>query len=405
MKLINQYKGLRKEIYILFIGRIVTRFGSMVWSMLTLLLNQKLGYSAAEISVLLLIFSAVSMVATLTGGKMADHLNKKYIIIGFDCLSIALYFVCAFIPLSTLTVAFIVLAAAGQWAEHPAYDALVADMTLSEDRERAYALQYLGTNIGLMVAPTLAGFLFKEHLSLLFIICAVAISVSTVLIALKVKDIKPVVEEDKVLQQRRDGESIWKVLKDNKIFFLYFAAFGLYAAGYSQYNYLMPLDLGRIYGEEGAVLFGTVSSTNCFIVVIFSSIILSLFTKVKPTKKILIAELLLMAGFAVFLIFINFIPAYYIAIALFTFGEIFAMMGASPFLTAHAPASHRGRITSISSVVETVMSSLILLAVGGFYDGSGYVSAWIFVIGILFLAVILTVIMNVVEKRGEGNSN
>jgi len=42
---------------------------------------------------------------------------------------------------------------------------------------------------------------------------------------------------------------------------------------------------------------------------------------------------------------------------------------------------------------------LLLLAVGGFYDGSGYVSAWVFVIGIMALSAILTLIMIKVEKK------
>ena len=81
MKLFSQYKGLRKEVYILFIGRIVTRFGSMVWSMLTLILNQKLGYTAAQVSVFMFVFSAVSLATSAVGGKMADKYNKKNIII------------------------------------------------------------------------------------------------------------------------------------------------------------------------------------------------------------------------------------------------------------------------------------------------------------------------------------
>jgi hypothetical protein len=31
MKLLNQYRGLRREIYVLFFGRIVTNLGSMIW--------------------------------------------------------------------------------------------------------------------------------------------------------------------------------------------------------------------------------------------------------------------------------------------------------------------------------------------------------------------------------------
>ena len=50
MKLFDQYRGLRKEIYILFFGRVVTNLGSMIWPVMTMILSQKLGLSASEIS-------------------------------------------------------------------------------------------------------------------------------------------------------------------------------------------------------------------------------------------------------------------------------------------------------------------------------------------------------------------
>ena len=39
--LFSQYRGLRKEVYILFFGRIVTNMGSMVWPMLTMILKDR----------------------------------------------------------------------------------------------------------------------------------------------------------------------------------------------------------------------------------------------------------------------------------------------------------------------------------------------------------------------------
>ena len=55
------YGGLRRENYILFVGCIVTRFGSMVNSMLTMILNQKLNLSATWVSAFLVGFSVLNM--------------------------------------------------------------------------------------------------------------------------------------------------------------------------------------------------------------------------------------------------------------------------------------------------------------------------------------------------------
>jgi len=50
MKLLSEYRGLRKELYILFIGRMMTNMGSMIWPMFTLILSKKLGLSAGTIA-------------------------------------------------------------------------------------------------------------------------------------------------------------------------------------------------------------------------------------------------------------------------------------------------------------------------------------------------------------------
>ena len=56
-QLITQYGGLKREIYILFIGRLVTAMGSFVWPMLTFFLTTKLGLSDG---------TATLMIATAT---------------------------------------------------------------------------------------------------------------------------------------------------------------------------------------------------------------------------------------------------------------------------------------------------------------------------------------------------
>ena len=47
-QLFSQYAGLKKEIYILFIGKLVTAMGSFVWPMLTFSLQQSWGYLTAH---------------------------------------------------------------------------------------------------------------------------------------------------------------------------------------------------------------------------------------------------------------------------------------------------------------------------------------------------------------------
>ena len=303
MHFFSQYKGLRKENYILFLGRIVTNLGSMVWPVLTLILNQKLGMSATGVALVTIVSGILLLPAGLIGGRLADKYNKRNCIIICDLISIFFYIICAVIPLSYVTIALIIVAAACQSMEYPAYNALIADITYTKDRERAFSLQYLGANIGLIASPTIAGILFKNYLWLAFLISGIAIGVSTFLIFWQVRDIEPVKEEEaeSSYQENRDGDSLIQVLKDHKVILLYIIGMGLYGAAYQQYGYLMPLDMGRLHGENGAVIFGSVSSLNCIVVVLFTPIFTKMFAKITHTKKNLLGQVMLLVGYAVFL--------------------------------------------------------------------------------------------------------
>ncbi|MDY5882498.1 MFS transporter [Roseburia sp. 831b] len=401
MHFFSQYKGLRKENYILFLGRIVTNLGSMVWPVLTLILNQKLGMSATGVALVTIVSGILLLPAGLMGGRLADKYNKRNCIIICDLISIFFYIICAVIPLSYVTIALIIVAAACQSMEYPAYNALIADITYTKDRERAFSLQYLGANIGLIASPTIAGILFKNYLWLAFLISGIAIGVSTFLIFWQVRDIEPVKEEEaeSSYQENRDGDSLIQVLKDHKVILLYIIGMGLYGAAYQQYGYLMPLDMGRLHGENGAVIFGSVSSLNCIVVVLFTPIFTKMFAKITHTKKNLLGQVMLLVGYAVFLLMLGHIPAYYVAITLFTFGEILTTIVNGPYLTARIPASHRGRMNGFMTVVQSVLQGTFLYVVGVVYDNLGSTMAWGLVIGVLLVAILLGAVLIVCDKK------
>ncbi|MBQ9385005.1 MAG: MFS transporter, partial [Ruminiclostridium sp.] len=112
MNLINQYRGLRREVYILFFGRMVTNLGSMIWPVMTMILSQKLDLSASAISYYFVAGSLIMLPANLIGGKLADRFNKKWVIVFCDAVSVALYIICGFIPMSVATVVLFVVAGA-----------------------------------------------------------------------------------------------------------------------------------------------------------------------------------------------------------------------------------------------------------------------------------------------------
>ena len=170
MKLFKQYKNLSREIYVLFFGRIVTSMGSLIWPLLTLIMKNKLGYTATFIAFIDVIMLMLQFPMILIGGKLADHRNRKAIIVICDLITVTAYIICGFIPVSNYSILILYIAGVFATIEGPSYDALIADLSDSEGREQAYSLQYLGMNLGLILAPTIGGLLFEKYLNLAFLI-------------------------------------------------------------------------------------------------------------------------------------------------------------------------------------------------------------------------------------------
>ena len=401
MTLLNQYRGLRREIYVLFFGRIVTNLGSMIWPVMTMILNQKLGLSAAEISYFFVGSSIIMLPANIIGGKLADRFNKKWIIVFCDSVSIICFLICSALPIGIGTIIIFILAGIFQSIEYPAYDALFADLSTTKDRERAYSLMYLGGNLGLVLSPTIAGLLFKDYLWLSFLISGVSIALSTILIAFLIKDVTPVEDtgEEASYQEKKDGVSVFTILKENPMILLYLLCGTLYSGAYGQYSFIMPLDMAAVHGDAGAVIFGTVSSLNCITVVIFTPFITKLFAKMRDTGKMLTGRILVFAGYVVFLLLLGYVPGYYIAMLVFTWGEIFSTIAEGPYVSTRIPASHRGRINGLMTVAYTAVTGGIDLTVGHFYDRSGSAVTWAIILGVVLASAAAAAALKSLDRK------
>lgn len=384
LRFFDMYRGLRHEMYILFYGRIVTNMGSLIWPMLTLILTVKMGMSAAQAAMFSLIAGIVQAPFSLVGGKLADRFNKRNLIIVCDLVTVACYIACSFMEINMTTV--ILFCAGGIFAtlEGPSYDALVADLTTTTDRERAYSLNYLGSNLGLVLAPTLGGLLFENHLNLAFFITGVSTLSSTVLIFFFVRDIARVKENTVGGYEKdaKDGESALSILFSRPALLLFFACSALASFVYSQFNFLMPINMSKIFGDQGAVLYGTMTSLNCAVVVIGTPLITKWFPNLKETDKIVTGEVLIVASLAMFIFIGRATALYYVAMFFFTVGEIFTTLGKQPYITRRIPATHRGRVSSIYSLFVYGFQMVSQLIVGKLADIWELPLVWMFIVGI-----------------------
>lgn len=347
----SMYAHLPKEIYVLAFGKIMTSMGALIWPMLTLIMSEKLGLNGQTIGLYMMLFSLVMGPFYLLGGKLADKYNKKHIIVIFDLIGNSLYFVCAVLPMSMTTLYLLAIASLFQSMEQPAYDALIADLTTYRDRERAYSLNYLSMNLGLVLAPTIGGMLFNDYLSLSFFINGLADMSSTLMLLIFIKNVKITDRDHKSMNEYEKGEtgSIFKVFSERKLFFLLFVISGIAALIYNQFNFLMPLHMEEAFRGSGAFKFGILTSINAVVVVIGTPILTRKFSGVIDIRIMYLGQLLESLGLA-FFIFVNhhFVTAV-AGIIIFTTGEILGSISKTPYLTKRIPETHRGRVLSITT--------------------------------------------------------
>ena len=363
-QLITQYGGLKKEIYILFIGRLVTAMGSFVWPMLTFFLTTKLGLTDGMATLMIATASVLSFPAALLGGKLADRFSRKWIIIVFDCITVSMYLLAAILPMTLFTAILLFAAGLFQTIESPAYDALNADYSTSAQREKAYSLSYLGFNLGYIVGASVAGILFERFVRLAFCINGVAIFISTALIFFFVhkenaitEDVGELCENYSEYEQPIDEKvPVLTVLRQRPVLIGVLLVGCIASMPANLMGLLLPLQLKDALGEAGATLYGYLNSLNGFVVIVFTPILTVLLKKLTEIPKSILGLLLFLVGNFFFSLGTA-ASMLFVGMFIFTLGEVIEVLGHNPYASRRVPASHRGRIGGLSSVVYSVFSS------------------------------------------------
>ena len=135
MGIISRYKGLPREIYILFFARIINSIGAFVHPLLTLIMTDKLDMSSSEAGLYMTLLLLSQLPVMLLGGKLADRFGRLKLLVIFQLLGAATYLVCGFLEMSNAVVLLIVLASNFYAITYPAIDAMAMDLTHAGNRK------------------------------------------------------------------------------------------------------------------------------------------------------------------------------------------------------------------------------------------------------------------------------
>jgi len=390
----KEYKDLPKPIYFLFLARIINSLGAFVGPLMTLLLTDKIGLSTAEAGSFVTISIAMYVPASMVGGYLSDHYNRKYTLFILTLLQSFCYIICGLIEVSMLIPALLISASFFSYAAQPASASIAADLTDKDTRQGAFSLIYLGNNIGFSIGPLIAGFLYKKYLPLLFIGDAVTTIVATIVIFLNIPETKPqyILDEEKSskdYERAEEGSALSVLLKRPQI--LAFAIISmLLTFSYSQVGFSLPLYAKEIFGiEKGAQVFGMLMSTNGIVVVLMTIFIIGKTKKYEPSFNVSLSGVFWAAGFGM-LYFAVTIPMLIISTVLWTIGEILNATNVGVYIANNTPKSHRGRFNSLYGIISGTGQALGPAVMGSYLLNNPIKNVWII---ISFIALLCAMIM------------
>ncbi len=375
--LLNTYKGLPREIYILFIGKIVNALGAFVQPLMSLILTQKLGMSAGEAGEFVTFMAVCQVPCIIIGGKLTDTIGRKKVITIFQILGILMLIICGIIPLSITTAKFMILSSCFYSMSTPAYDALNADLTNESNRKSSYSLLYMGVNIGFSIGPIIGGFLYKDYLPLIFIGDATTTVVALLLIMFYIKE--PKREKEVASDYDEDCKtSTLSVILKRPILIFFPLMMLLFQFAYSQWVFTLPIQLGELFKENGARLYGFLGGFNGLIVITFTPI-LTYLTKKYRTLNIMSAGGMLYGLSFIIYAFADYKILFFVATLALTIGEVLIATNAQAFIANNTPSSHRGRISSIVPMISGAGYAIGPVVMGNVIDRYGMFMAWMII--------------------------
>jgi len=356
----KNYAGLPFSIYILFVARIINRFGGFVHAFLALFLSTYLGMSESEIGTYVLLAGVAGFGGAYIGGKLSDRFSRKTIYLMAQSLAAVLFIPCGFFATRNLEYIPILLIISAFFSSviRPVSNAMVADIVSKEDRKRAYSLLYLGINVGVALGPMVAAFLLENYLTWFFWGDAVTTFIAVILVAVYVEE-KVITDEemdaisDDDDEAKESGHAFAALLKRPKILiFMLFAVIN--SMMYAQSGFAFPLLLKDLFGgSEGVAFYAQLIMINAIVVLALTSAIHYLTQQIKPIYNIAMASLFYAVGFGM-MSFIEAKSLFVVSIIIWTIGEIQAVTNQNVYLMSLTPINYRGRFGAITSIIFSV---------------------------------------------------
>jgi predicted MFS family arabinose efflux permease len=381
-KYIDNFRGFRREVWILTLVTFINRAGTMVLPFLSKYLNDDLHFSYEQIGNILVCFGIGSMVGSWLGGKLSDKIGFYKIMVFSLFVSGLMFFGLQYVTsyIGLCIAVFSIMVVADMF--RPAMFVSIGAYAKPENRTRALTLVRLAINLGFAAGPALGGLIIMNigYKGLFWAdgaTCIIAILIFWMLVKEKKKpaeskEAKALLEANResVFKDRPFWIFLFMCVITGVLFFQLFTTIPLYHK--KQFN-LNELQTGLLLTLNGVLVF------------FLEMPIVSYIERNKLDKVKIVTIGCFLMTISLFLLLINFWAGILIIMMLFmTVAEMFAFPFSNSFAISRAPKGHEGRymaIFTMSFSAAHILSAKIGMGVVAAY---GYQMNWLFM-GILGL--------------------
>lgn len=376
---INNFKGFRREVWILAIITFINRAGTMVLPFLSKYLKENLHFTYGEVGWIMVSFGIGSMLGSWLGGKLSDKIGFYKVMVFSLFTSGVMFFGLQYITSfwGLCIGVFTIMVIADMF--RPAMFVSLGVYAKPENRVRALSFVRLSVNLGFATGPVLGGLIILGlgYQGLFWIdgsTCILAILIFAYFVKEKKKTVEHYDESDLSLETK-------SVFRDKPFWVFLFISFTT-AMLFFQIFTTLPLFHHEKFGltefETGLLL-----SLNGILIFMFEMPLVSILERkqVNRIKIIFTGALLMVISFYVLLIDF-WVGILAVGIVFMTFGEIFAFPFSNAFAMGRAPRGQEGRymaLYTMSFSLAHILSSKMGLEIIGRF---GYSTNW-FVMGSL----------------------
>ncbi|MGA4876624.1 MFS transporter [Streptomyces lydicamycinicus] len=376
---LTRFKELPLALRVLFLASFVNRAGMFVFPLLTVYLVRDKGLSLGEAGLLISVGSTGLLVGSLLSGPFCDLRGRRPALLFALLLNAAGY-----LGLSTLdgppwTFAALLFAAlVGMGMFGPACNTLIADLTTAEQRSFAYAVSYMGTNLGMSIGPLLGGVAAGYSYHVMFVGNILAGLLCATLIAVWIPVDSRRAAEDEGGKGLR-GRARHGALGHGHVLALVLVSF-FYVVPLIGVEYALPLAVTTVL-DEPTGLIGIVYTINSVAVVTYGLV----FEKRLPaygTKMLLMVAGLLWALSLAVLAFALSLPVVLLSIVVWTLGEVIASVVVPTYIADHVDERRVGSFMALNGFVLALARLVVPASLGFIWQSHG--------VGPVFFALLIT---------------